>query len=242
MGGDNNDTCPAGSSKSDLNLDSDLQPSNNGSALIGSSTDDTRLAPFNPSSDEVQQITLNLFQLTSDDVLFDLGCGDGRLLCSAAVQCPGLKCIGVEFDPFFVNRGRERVNELPLDVSARVDIRLDDVLNQFTSSSNEVSPNGRRGNETGVEEEKDVSHLTVMEDATALYLFVLPKGIIKLIPMLNELVQKRIQEGRRFQILSYMFQIKDWEPSIVDKTTKGGCPLYYYEFGQKGGDLSPRPL
>lgn len=193
-----------------------------------------RLAPFNPSSDEVQQITLRLFNLTSNDVLFDLGCGDGRLLCTAALECPGLKCIGVEFDPFFVNRARERVNGLPSDVASRVDIRLDDVLKQFTSSTE--GPPMMEGNDTNGIVERDVSTLTVMEDATALYLFVLPKGIIKLMPLLNELVRKRIEEDRRFQILSYMFQIKDWEPSCVHRTTKGGCPLYYYEFGRKEGE------
>jgi hypothetical protein len=49
--------------------------------------------------------------------------------------------------------------------------------------------------------------------------------------MLNEVVEKRIQEGRKFRVLSYMFSIHEWEPTIVDKTAKGGCPIYYYEFG-----------
>ena len=39
-----------------------------------------KLAPFNPTSTEAIQIALDLLELKDDDVLYDLGCGDGRLL------------------------------------------------------------------------------------------------------------------------------------------------------------------
>jgi cyclopropane fatty-acyl-phospholipid synthase-like methyltransferase len=39
-----------------------------------------KLAPFNPTSNEAIQIALDLLELKDDDVLYDLGCGDGRLL------------------------------------------------------------------------------------------------------------------------------------------------------------------
>ena len=39
-----------------------------------------KLAPFNPTSTEAIQIALDLLELQDGDVLYDLGCGDGRLL------------------------------------------------------------------------------------------------------------------------------------------------------------------
>ena len=46
-----------------------------------------KLAPFNPSSDEVVDLALDYLDLNSDtDTLIDLGCGDGRLLITAAIR------------------------------------------------------------------------------------------------------------------------------------------------------------
>jgi len=39
-----------------------------------------KLAPFNPTSTEAIKIALDLLELKDNDVLYDLGCGDGRLL------------------------------------------------------------------------------------------------------------------------------------------------------------------
>ncbi len=195
-------------------------------------SDVVKLAPFNPSSDEVQEIALGMFRLSAGDVLFDLGCGDGRFLCSAAGRCPGVRCVGVEVDPVFVGRARLRVEDLPPDASCRVDIRLGDALRQFEPSpptpadgATLLSPPGDGG------DKGDVSGLTLMEDATALYLFVLPRGVVALMPLLDGLVQRRAAEARPFRVVSYMFQIREWEPTSVDRTARGGCPLYYYEFG-----------
>ena len=39
-----------------------------------------KLAPFNPSHDEVVEIALRLMALRDGDILYDLGCGDGRVM------------------------------------------------------------------------------------------------------------------------------------------------------------------
>ena len=39
-----------------------------------------RLAPYNPTSIEAIRIALQLLNLRATDTLYDLGCGDGRLL------------------------------------------------------------------------------------------------------------------------------------------------------------------
>ncbi|GMH72128.1 hypothetical protein TrVE_jg6275 [Triparma verrucosa] len=63
------------------------------------------LAPFNPTDITAQQAALDMMKLTSEDVLYDLGCGDGRFLFAAFLSVKGgLNCVGVEFDRIYYER------------------------------------------------------------------------------------------------------------------------------------------
>lgn len=181
-----------------------------------------KLAPFNPSSAQIQEKAIEHLSLSENDVLFDLGCGDGRLLVAAAERVPGLRCVGVEMDVVFVNRAINTIGSLEDDdLKSRVDIREGDVLKLENEIRVEVEP-------TSIGEK--CRRLTLMEDATALYLFILPKGIVKIMPILEAIVQRRQEEKRDFRILSYMFKIHEWEATTVDRTSKGDCPIYLYDF------------
>jgi len=48
-----------------------------------SSSNNNRLAPYNPTHISAQGKALDLLQLTTNDIFFDLGCGDGRLILAA---------------------------------------------------------------------------------------------------------------------------------------------------------------
>jgi len=52
------------------------------------------LAPFVPSPPTVVTAMLQLADVKKDEVLFDLGCGDGRIIIEAA-QKFGAKAVGV---------------------------------------------------------------------------------------------------------------------------------------------------
>ena len=39
-----------------------------------------KLAPFNPAGTDVVDIAVELLQIGEEDVIYDLGCGDARLL------------------------------------------------------------------------------------------------------------------------------------------------------------------
>ena len=42
--------------------------------------------------------------------------------------------------------------------------------------------------------------------------------------------QKEINQSTlSFRVVSYMFSIPGWKPTIVDTSSKGGCALHYYE-------------
>jgi SAM-dependent methyltransferase len=54
--------------------------------------------PYVPTPPEVVDAMLNLAGLKSGDVLYDLGCGDGRIVI-AAVKKYGVKATGIDIDP-----------------------------------------------------------------------------------------------------------------------------------------------
>ncbi len=185
-----------------------------------------KLAPFNPSSEQIQKKALGMLGLGPNDVLFDLGCGDGRFLCFAATETPGLRCVGIEILAEFVSRGKDRVKESQLE--DRIDIRLEDATKALKEGAETRESMTMTTTTTTT---RPVQELTLMDDATVLYLFILPKGIVKMMPILETLKQKRLAEGRRLKVLSYMFKIHDWEATTIDETAKGSCPVYYYDIG-----------
>jgi SAM-dependent methyltransferase len=172
------------------------------------------LAPFNPTGLHAQEIAILLLSLNSDDILFDLGCGDGRLLSTATQKIPGLRCVGIEIDPTYVARASE---SLPPD-NALIEIREGDVLDPMVLDGEHP---GRDPNER--------PKLSLLQDATAVFVYLLPKGLRKLKPTLQTVAQRRKQEDRPFRVVSYMFSISGWDPVQVDRTTKGGCGLYLYD-------------
>lgn len=57
-----------------------------------------------PTPDSVAQAMLDLADFRAEDTLYDLGCGDGRMVLEAARR--GGRGVGVEVDPLLVERGR----------------------------------------------------------------------------------------------------------------------------------------
>ena len=53
---------------------------------------------FVPTPNEVVERMLELAKVTAKDTVYDLGCGDGRIVITAA-QKYGARCVGVDIDP-----------------------------------------------------------------------------------------------------------------------------------------------
>ena len=124
-----------------------------------------RLAPFNPTCGQAQAKALDLLAITSDDVLFDLGCGDARLLIAAAQQIQRLRCVGIDMDPVFVAKAKRAVAAANLE--QRIDIRQEN-LTETTNSSPCIAKSDT------------TSKLTLKDDATAIYMYLLPKGLARI--------------------------------------------------------------
>jgi SAM-dependent methyltransferase len=78
-----------------------------------------------PSPPEVVDTMLALSEVQKGDVLYDLGCGDGRIVVAAA-QRYGIKAVGIDIDPRRVAEARENVQRSGL--AGLVTIRQADIF------------------------------------------------------------------------------------------------------------------
>ena len=65
---------------------------------------------FTPTREVVADEMLSLARVTADDVVYDLGSGDGRIVILAA-QKYGARGVGVEIDPRLVEMARQTARE-----------------------------------------------------------------------------------------------------------------------------------
>jgi SAM-dependent methyltransferase len=74
---------------------------------------------------EIVNAMLTLAGVTRDDVVYDLGCGDGRIVIAAAKEL-GARGVGVDLDP---QRIREaQANAVRAGVADRVTFRVEDIF------------------------------------------------------------------------------------------------------------------
>ncbi len=81
---------------------------------------------FVPTPDDIVKKMLELGKVGKDDVVYDLGCGDGRIVIAAVRDGKALAGVGVDFDPERVKESRENVKKANLE--GKVEIRQGDVL------------------------------------------------------------------------------------------------------------------
>ena len=68
------------------------------------------LSPYVPTTSERIDACFSLVNLTQDDVLMDIGCGDGRV-CISATKLTGCKSIGVDVSPLCIKMAQDVANE-----------------------------------------------------------------------------------------------------------------------------------
>ncbi len=73
--------------------------------------------PFVPTPNEVVEEMLKMANVGKNDVLYDLGCGDGRIVITAAKKF-GCRGVGIDIDPKRIRESRE--NAIEVGVSDKV--------------------------------------------------------------------------------------------------------------------------
>ncbi len=82
-------------------------------------------APYVPTPQDVVDRMLELAKITGDDFVMDLGCGDGRILVTAA-QKFGARGFGVDIDPKRIVEAK--ANAAAAGVSDKVDFGIEDLF------------------------------------------------------------------------------------------------------------------
>jgi SAM-dependent methyltransferase len=83
-------------------------------SLRGRREDDPSLAPYVVTPPEVVEEMLKLAEVRKDDLVYDLGSGDGRIVLTAARRY-GARGAGFELDPDLVRRSRDDASRAGVD-------------------------------------------------------------------------------------------------------------------------------
>jgi SAM-dependent methyltransferase len=95
-----------------------------------------KLAPYVQTPQDLVDRMLQMAQVGRNDVVYDLGCGDGRLVITAAKKF-GARGVGVDFD---LNRVKEsQVNARNAGVETLVEFRQQDALTVDVSPATVVT-------------------------------------------------------------------------------------------------------
>jgi SAM-dependent methyltransferase len=94
------------------------------------------LAPYVPTPQDVVERMLELAEVKQGDVVYDLGCGDGRLVITAAKKY-GARGVGVDIDPERI--AESNANAKKEGVAGRVEFKLQDALTVDVSSATVVT-------------------------------------------------------------------------------------------------------
>ena len=83
------------------------------------------LAPYVPTPQDVVERMLELAQVTSRDIVYDLGCGDGRIVITAARKY-GARGVGVDIEPYWATESQTNAQQAV--VEHLVTFKADDAL------------------------------------------------------------------------------------------------------------------
>jgi SAM-dependent methyltransferase len=91
--------------------------------------------PFEPSPQRVVDQMLKLAGVRKGDVVYDLGCGDGRIVIAAAKL--GARGVGIDIDPQRIKESQE--NAVAAGVADRVSFRNEDLFEAKISDATVVA-------------------------------------------------------------------------------------------------------
>jgi SAM-dependent methyltransferase len=81
--------------------------------------------PYVPTTETAVKAMLELAQVKSSDVVYDLGCGDGRIIIAAAKGL-GARGVGIDIDPARIREAKEKARQA--GVANKVEFREQDLF------------------------------------------------------------------------------------------------------------------
>ncbi len=145
--------------------------------------------PFVPAGKRDIKRMVELAQLKENQIIYDLGSGDGRIVFAAACS-QNVRAIGVEYSPVLIWWSRLWTHLVSLKGNAHF------VRGDF--------------------------YKTDIKEADVIFCYLFPEALEKLAPKFkNELKPGSL-------IVSLAFQIKEWQPILIDKPTEKITAIYIY--------------
>ena len=92
--------------------------------------------PYVPTPDEVVDKMLGMAKVTKNDVVYDLGCGDGRIVITAAKKY-GARGVGIDLNPERIKEANENLKKA--GVGDRVRFRVGDLFQSDFSEASVVT-------------------------------------------------------------------------------------------------------
>jgi SAM-dependent methyltransferase len=77
--------------------------------------------PYVPTTDEAVEAMLKLADVKSTDVVYDLGCGDGRIVITAAKEY-GAHGVGIDINPQRIHEARENAKKAGVEDLVRFEV------------------------------------------------------------------------------------------------------------------------
>jgi ribosomal protein L11 methylase PrmA len=113
-----------------------LAPTASEQAAPAKRPDAPQLAPYVPTPQDVVDRMLSLASVGKNDVVYDLGCGDGRIPITAAKRF-GARGVGVDIDPQRIKEAN--ANAAAAGVTALVSFKLQDAMKTDVSDATVVT-------------------------------------------------------------------------------------------------------
>jgi SAM-dependent methyltransferase len=113
-----------------------LAPTLAGQAVPAKRPDAPQLAPYVPTPQDVVDRMLALAGVAKNDVVYDLGCGDGRIPITAARRF-GARGVGVDIDPQRIKEAN--ANAIAAGVTGLVSFKLQDAMKTDLSEATVVT-------------------------------------------------------------------------------------------------------
>lgn len=104
-------------------------------AAVGLVVQAQSLAPYVATPEDVVERMLDLAEVKEGDVVYDLGCGDGRIPIAAARR--GARGVGIDFDPQRI--AESNANARAAGVTERVEFRVQDAMTVDVSPATVVT-------------------------------------------------------------------------------------------------------
>ena len=90
-----------------------------------------------PTPQAVVDEMLKLARVGSNDVVYDLGCGDGRIAITAVKKFGAKRAVGIDIDPIRIAESKD--NAIVADVTDRVTFRIDNLFEADFSDATVVT-------------------------------------------------------------------------------------------------------